>query len=81
MDGFDGVINGFFLVVLLGVGIAGGVFVRKWIKDWSSQEDDINGPGFTLGDLRQLHASGKLSDAEFASAKAVLLQSLGAGKK
>ena len=42
-------------------------------------QDDASQPGFTLGDLRDMHARGELSDQEFEQAKSmVVAQSLAA---
>lgn len=68
------------VIAIVGL-VYGGILFRKRMRDWFAADDEFAGQGFTLGDLRQLHSAGKLSDAEFASAKAVLLQGLTAGKK
>ncbi|HEV2296340.1 MAG TPA: SHOCT domain-containing protein [Tepidisphaeraceae bacterium] len=64
------------VIVLVVVGFGLISWVRKWMK-----EDDLpsGGTGFGLSELRQMHARGELTDAEYerartkmtASAKAV----------
>ena len=58
------------LIVLLIIGAAGVLRLRRWMK-----EDDLpaGGIGFTLSDLRQLHKQGKMTDAEFEKAKEMML--------
>ena len=46
-----------------------------WVTVWQvrrrlTKPDETSGAGFTLSDLRQLHKSGQMSDAEFERAKA-----------
>lgn len=50
------------------------VFVRRWMK----QEPKTH--SFTFQDLRELHASGQISDEEFKSMRNVLLGQLDARK-
>jgi hypothetical protein len=47
--------------------------VRKYFREWMDQTETKAGPAFTLGDLRDLHKSGAMTDAEFERAKAVLI--------
>lgn len=63
-----GPVLGWSLVVIVLV-IAGFVaisWLRKWMKD-----DDLpsGGTGFGLGELRQMHARGEISDAEYERAR------------
>src|SRR6478672_10864004 len=49
--------------------------VAGWVTVWQvrrrlTSPDETSGAGFTLSDLRQLHKSGQMSDAEFERAKA-----------
>lgn len=49
--------------------------VIGWVTVWQvrrrlTKADETSGAGFTLSDLRQLHKSGQMSDAEFERAKA-----------
>lgn len=55
------------LVVLVAI----GAFVVMWLRKriWSPEDPAIMGSGFTLGDLRELHRNGKLSDEEFQKAR------------
>jgi cytochrome b len=54
-----------FLLVLIGA--FGVAWLRKWF--WGPDDPTITSTGFTLGDLRQLHRSGRLSDEEFQKAR------------
>ncbi len=55
-----------FLVVLCFAAIA---FFRKKL----SPDEDFHGPGFTLGDFRQMVKAGKMTQEEFEKAKSALL--------
>jgi uncharacterized membrane protein len=62
-----------WLIVLAGVVLAGGVviyFIRRSIK---GDGDASGGGGFTLQDLREMHAAGELNDEEFERAKAQMI--------
>jgi hypothetical protein len=64
-----------WLLVLIGVVMAGGVlimFIRRRLQDSSSSSS----PGFTLQDLRNLHARGELTDDEFERAKTQMIGNL-----
>jgi hypothetical protein len=56
-----------FFVVLGFVAVS---YVRKWVKD---DEVSDKGPGFTLGDLRRMHAKGQMTDEEFEKARAQMI--------
>ncbi len=61
----------FACICLLGVVLAGAyavIWLRKRLRN--IDDSDVPGAGFTLGDLRQLHRDGKLSDSEFEHARA-----------
>jgi len=45
-------------------------------RRWMNAEETTSNTGFTLSDLRRLHKEGKMTDAEFESAKAILIGSL-----
>jgi membrane protein implicated in regulation of membrane protease activity len=63
-----------WLIALLLFAVVGGIVImvmRRWVR---SSEDGPSGEGFTLHDLRQLHAAGRLSDEEFQQAKARLIE-------
>jgi hypothetical protein len=47
--------------------------VVTYIRKWMSAGESSTGTGFTLSDLRQLHKQGKMSTAEYESAKAILI--------
>jgi hypothetical protein len=67
-----------WLIVLVGIVIAGGVaalLVRR-----SMRRDHSSSDGFTLQDLRDLHAAGELTDQEFEQAKAMMIGRLTAPK-
>jgi hypothetical protein len=61
-----------WLLVLIGVIVVGGVIIyyvrRSLYGDGSS-----SGGGFTLQDLRDMHASGELSDEQFERARAQMI--------
>lgn len=63
-----------WLILLLGVVIAGGVVIF-WVK--RSMEDARAGSkgdsGFTLHELRELHGKGEISDEEFERARAAII--------
>ena len=44
--------------------------LRKWLQ---SDDAPVGGIGFTLGDLRQLHREGKMTDEEFEKARAKMM--------
>jgi hypothetical protein len=56
------------LLVVVAVGAAVIYVIRRSLGRQDSSRD-----GFTLHDLRELHASGALSDEEFAKAKASVI--------
>lgn len=61
-----------WVILLLGVVLAGGIviyLIRRLLKDERSAAQ----VGFTLQDLRQMHAAGQLSDHEFERAKAMMI--------
>jgi len=58
------------LVVLVIVGWVTVLQVRRRL----TQPDESSGAGFTLSDLRRLHKSGQMTDAEFERAKAKVVE-------
>lgn len=62
----------FWLFVLMGLLIVAGVGVL-WFRRWYRSEESPEAVGFTLGDLRQLHREGQMSDDEFERAKAQII--------
>ena len=62
-----------WMLVLLAFVVVGFVAVVQ-VKRWISKPDEgAAGAGFTLGDLRALHRSGKMSAEEFEKAKAIII--------
>ena len=62
----------FFACICLLILVAGGAYAVIWLRRRYWGPDDEGGVpqvGFTLGDLRQLHKSGRLSAEEFERAK------------
>lgn len=57
------------LVAFVCVGAAVIYALRRMLSDRSAPSE-----GFTLQDLRDMHASGKLSDEEFERARSLLLE-------
>lgn len=68
--GFGGVI--LWSILIVGLLIAGFVAV-SWVKRLVAAPDDAPAGGFSLGDLRQLHKDGQMSDEEFEKAKAMIV--------
>lgn len=66
------------VLLVLVIGLFG---VVVWLRKRMSPHEDFHGEGFTLGDLRRLHQSGKLSDEEFEKAKAGLIAATQAAAK
>ena len=69
-----------YLIALIAVVVVGGVImylVRRRLR----ADDGGKSDGFTLQDLRDLHASGELTDAEFERAKAQMIGRLKAPSK
>lgn len=60
------------LIVLLLL-MAGAI---AWLRRGMAAQDQSPTRGFTLGDLRELHRTGKMTDAEFEAAKGLILQDL-----
>ena len=66
-DPSDVLIACFFLLIL----VVGGAYAVLWLRKryWGPDDSAMMGVGFSIGDLRQLHKSGQLSDEEFQKAK------------
>lgn len=63
-----------WLILFIGIVLVGGVlifYVRKWMKGGGF--DSSGSAGFTLQELRDMHARGELTDAEFHSARAAMI--------
>ena len=64
----------FSAILWLLVGLIVLMLVTMWVrKHFLSPADEATPAGFTLGDLRQLHKTGQMSDEEFERAKAQVL--------
>ncbi len=64
-----------WLALLAGLCLIGFV-VMVWIRRSIHDESSSSAPGFTLQDLRDMRASGELSDEEFERARARMLARL-----
>ena len=60
-------------LVLVGLVVLGFYALAK-VKHWAKKDDDEPATGFSLGDLRALHKSGKLSAEEFEKAKTLIVE-------
>jgi len=63
----------FWLLVLVAVATVLGVGALILLRRLRHTEEPGPKLGFTLADLREMHAQGQLSDAEFEAAKAKML--------
>jgi uncharacterized membrane protein len=57
------------LIVCVLVLFVAVVLLKRWLK----KDDITSGPGFTLSDLRQLVAEGKMTKEEFEKAKLAIV--------
>jgi hypothetical protein len=66
-DPFGVFIACLFLLIL----VVGGAYAVIWLRRrfWGSADEEVAPMGFTLGDLRDLHKSGRISVEEFEKAK------------
>ncbi|HZZ45241.1 MAG TPA: hypothetical protein VFE58_20050 [Tepidisphaeraceae bacterium] len=58
-----------FLAVL----IVFGYLAVNWVKKWLKETEMGPAGGFTLGDLRELHRNGQMTDVEFERAKLMIV--------
>ncbi len=67
----DDPLSVFFPCLFLLILVAGGAYAVMWLRKryWGTDDDEVPFVGFTLGDLRTLHKSGRLSQEEFEKAK------------
>ena len=63
-----------WLAALAAFVIVGGIVLSVVRRQMMTKDEDVPGTGFTLHDLRQLHARGDLTDVEFKTAKAALIE-------
>jgi hypothetical protein len=66
-DTFSIFIACLFLLIIVASGAYAVIWLRK--RFWGSEDDEVPFVGFTLGDLRSLHKSGRISAEEFEKAK------------
>jgi hypothetical protein len=59
---------------LLALLAAGYLVVSHLRRRYVQPKEDVPNTGFTLADLRELHRQGKMSDEEFAAAKAKVVE-------
>ncbi len=65
-----------WLFLLAGLAVVGGIVILL-VRRWLGADGDLPpAQGFTLQQLRELHASGCLDDAEFEKTKAQLIRTL-----
>jgi len=64
----------FFLLIFVLAGFYAVYWLRKRI--WGVDDSARPSLGFTIGDLRDLHRTGKLTDEEFQKAKQKIVTSL-----
>ena len=65
-------------IIQLSLGLLALIFIG-WLTVWQvrrrlTRPDETSGAGFTLSDLRQLHKSGQMTDAEFERAKVKVVE-------
>src|SRR5215217_4756770 len=72
-QGYGGI---FFWALVLVVFVFGLFGVVILYRKWMNRDDTTSGPGFTLSDFRRLHKEGKMTDAEYEKAKAILIGSV-----
>jgi len=60
-----------FVCVFLLIVVLAAAYAVMWLRKrlWSSDDFDMPAAGFTLGDLKQLHRAGKITDQEFQVAR------------
>ena len=66
------------LVVLITVAAIVLIALAFWLRRWltGDEEEGVDTSGYTLEELKRMHAEGQLSDEEFAQAKAALISAL-----
>jgi uncharacterized membrane protein len=61
-----------WLLLLVGVVIVGGVLIY-YVRKWMAGDSTTPAEGFTLQDLRDLHARGELTDEEYQNARTAMI--------
>jgi hypothetical protein len=59
------IVVGLILIGLIVVGAVATMYVRRWLK----QDEEAPPMGFTLGDLREMHRKGQITNEEFERAR------------
>lgn len=67
------IVSVIFWALVIVVAIVVGFVAVTWVRRWAATPDQLPTAGFTLGDLRDLHKSGQMSDEEFEKAKAKIV--------
>ena len=70
------IVVSFFLIVAVVAMFIGVAWARKRMNP----NEDFQGEGFSLADLRQMHKEGKLSDEEFERARVKMVEQLQAAQ-
>jgi cytochrome c-type biogenesis protein CcmH/NrfG len=75
-DSGSPVLSILFWAMVVIAAVVAAYFIIMRLKAWLSNESDTESMpiGFTLSDLRRLHADGKMSDEEFEKAKAKMIE-------
>ncbi|HEX8523933.1 MAG TPA: SHOCT domain-containing protein [Tepidisphaeraceae bacterium] len=61
-------------IILVGLIIGAWYGVMK-LRRWLQEDDEpVGAVGFTLGDLRKLHARGEITDEQFEKARAQMIE-------
>ncbi|MGD0540971.1 MAG: hypothetical protein ABSB33_05595 [Tepidisphaeraceae bacterium] len=70
-DGDDSASGLVFVCVFLLIMVIVATYAVMWLRKrlWGPEDADLPATGFTLGDLKQLHREGKLTDQEFQLAR------------
>jgi hypothetical protein len=64
-----------WIMLLLGMVVIGAIVIA-WVRRLTQQDSGVDAPGFTLQQLRDMHAEGLLNDEEFARAKQEMIEQL-----
>jgi hypothetical protein len=60
-----------FVCIFLLIVVFAAAYAVIWLRRrlWSQEDADLPSMGFSLGDLKQLHRQGKITDQEFQTAR------------